>query len=64
MRNYNYLEDYLENFMQNNIVGFRAIVMQSFYLILGDRYKNKRNRLVLISVDIFIDTVIILEISL
>lgn len=64
MRNYNYLEDYLENFMQNNTVGFRAIVMQSFYLISGDRYKNKRNRLVLISVDIFINTVIILEISL
>lgn len=50
--------------MQNNTVGFRAIVMQSFYLISGDRYKNKRNRLVLISVDIFINTVIILEISL
>lgn len=45
--------------MQNNAVGFRAIVMQSFYLILGDRYKNNRKHLVLISVDIFIDTVII-----
>lgn len=33
--------------------------MQSFYLILGDRYKKNRKRLVLISVEISKETVII-----
>lgn len=33
--------------------------MKSFYLILGDRYKNNRKHLVLISIDILIDNVIL-----